>query len=905
MVAFRLRLAASVGIAFALAVACSNNSSSPSGLQVNRQEAAPDAGSFTAALPAGAPGLPTCPQGYGVICSYRCCVDGTTCADGGADAGCLVAAADTLCDAGAVRCDGGASACCPSGSTCTTSGCEETGAINPECPESAPNSCADGGCCPTGTTCTPQGCAQTGTAATCTSGPAYDGGVASSLIGFSVVGAITDTGQDGYCHLYVSDNGPSGALVNDGASTMSVALSLGFNTFYLFEGHPQTDLPAQPLSIFFDGNESSPAISVSAALQTSASTLPTFSAFSGAAWALEGGNISGAGTLSFVDPISGLRVTLVGFQDQSSSLDTLHRVGSNCISATANGNNNTVFVVTLYVEAAQVPCGDGTCCPGGTSCDSGACIKDALTPIAAPCPGSQVSVPSDPSSSQGWDCCPAPTSGQMVTGASASCSGSALWSCVAQHPGGEASGCPSGCAQGYGCCQLADSSWACVVTAPDANVCSGDSSCPVDASEPGGCCPSGTECVGQGQCCPSGESECGQGCCPMGQCVSGSCLAPPAPPSVCTGNETDCGGICCPTGTTCTGGIACIAAAPTQTICHNSIPCGAVCCPTGLACLAPGVCGQSPAPAACPPNVPDSCGNGQCCAAGFTCTSGVLGQQVICQGSATAPSGSPTGPACGINASCEANEVCSGTHCCPQDHPVSCGQSCCLPNAPCNNDSCGCPEGEADCGGQCCSANAVCSAGVCQAVCADPAYPTACGDACCAGNCSEGACACPDNHPLSCGDVCCLAQGTCANGQCSCPPTQALCGDVCCSGGQECNNGSCVDQMVSSGCSFNGSYSGSATVTASNCSFGPGSNTTTNSFTLVVTNGQVTGQVQAPASSITGGAVSSTGAITIDFSASACDGTFTGALSCGSGNVVSGGGNLTGTGACTCSELGR
>jgi hypothetical protein len=144
------------------------------------------------------------------------------------------------------------------------------------------------------------------------------------------------------------------------------------------------------------------------------------------------------------------------------------------------------------------------------------------------------------------------------------------------------------------------------------------------------------------------------------------------------------------------------------------------------------------------------------------------------------------GTACGNNPGDPHIDVC-----CPQDHPVACGdvtaQGCYVAGSTC-----------------CGSLNTACGPGeVCQGPAAAPSCcpsAKACGSACCGAgeSCqrtSTGAQVCCAT-PL-CGDQCCGSGAVCSNNTCctapfaaACCATDSLCGQDCCGPDEVCQNGS-------------------------------------------------------------------------------------------------------------------
>jgi VCBS repeat protein len=163
------------------------------------------------------------------------------------------------------------------------------------------------------------------------------------------------------------------------------------------------------------------------------------------------------------------------------------------------------------------------------------------------------------------------------------------------------------------------------------------------------------------------------------------------------------------------------------------------------------------------------------------------------------PPTTPRGP-CADGGWCPLGSSCAGAACCPDDHPVGCEASCCLPGASCDQGACGCPPGVLLCGSDCCDSGAQCVDGECVSSCTDAGFSTPCGDLCCADGvaCLDGACACPEAYSTACvtPGECCLGGAPCIDATCGCPGDEAACGDRCCDTGEICEQGACGKPSV-------------------------------------------------------------------------------------------------------------
>ncbi len=158
-------------------------------------------------------------------------------------------------------------------------------------------------------------------------------------------GQIWNTlGSDSIWNLYVIQGAPGGAFVNsgNGASTsISIPLSVGANAF-TFEGDFSVGISYQGLNLFFNGNNTIPAISVFDAVGVTGG-LPN----GGTTRQLDGTTIAGADTL--VAYVDNYRVTVSGF------LARLNVAGTDRASPQAdspNGTADNLITLTLTVEAA-------------------------------------------------------------------------------------------------------------------------------------------------------------------------------------------------------------------------------------------------------------------------------------------------------------------------------------------------------------------------------------------------------------------------------------------------------------------------------------------------------------------------------------------------------------------------
>ncbi len=160
-------------------------------------------------------------------------------------------------------------------------------------------------------------------------------------------------GLDGGWNLYVVQGAPGGAFVNTGNSastSISIPLSVGANTF-TFEGDYSVDISYQGLNLFFDGNNTVPAISVFDAVGVTGG-LPN----GGTTRQLDGTTIAGANSL--VAYVDSYRVTVSGF------LARLAVSGTDRVSPyadSADGSNDNLITLTITVEAAPaIPALGGT-----------------------------------------------------------------------------------------------------------------------------------------------------------------------------------------------------------------------------------------------------------------------------------------------------------------------------------------------------------------------------------------------------------------------------------------------------------------------------------------------------------------------------------------------------------------
>jgi len=177
------------------------------------------------------------------------------------------------------------------------------------------------------------------------------------LINFSTTntGASTGTnvwntlGAEPIPNLYVSSSANGDVIMNPGNTAVSTAINVplasGTNQFSLYADSP-TNTPAfYGLNLFFDGNNTTPGISVFVPLNSSsfvANGSPT-------TLALDGSPTPGAGTLSFTG--DGFTATLTNYTWSAPTVNNLDRVSP--FDNVPNGNND--FVGTFTLEVSPVP----------------------------------------------------------------------------------------------------------------------------------------------------------------------------------------------------------------------------------------------------------------------------------------------------------------------------------------------------------------------------------------------------------------------------------------------------------------------------------------------------------------------------------------------------------------------
>jgi hypothetical protein len=156
-------------------------------------------------------------------------------------------------------------------------------------------------------------------------------------------------GSDGAFNLWlVGGANQQGAFLNgpaDAQASVSVPLSNGTHTFHVF-GEPGLDLGTFGLNLFFDGNTSTPRISVLARTDETG-TPPPFSANRGNTLAVHLQPTPGAGKVAFTD--QGTTVTLTTYDWTAPSVYGLDRVSP--FTATPNGHADFFGSFTLDVES--------------------------------------------------------------------------------------------------------------------------------------------------------------------------------------------------------------------------------------------------------------------------------------------------------------------------------------------------------------------------------------------------------------------------------------------------------------------------------------------------------------------------------------------------------------------------
>lgn len=177
--------------------------------------------------------------------------------------------------------------------------------------------------------------------------------------GAATGGQIWNTlGSDGLFNLYFTqpNTGIGGSLLNsgNGASTaLNLTLAPGAYEFFYF-GQPGSDTGFAALNLFFDGNTSTPRISVFAATDTAAPSppYPSFSANSSTnTLTLAGSIVAGAGTLSYSS--GGFTVTLTDYGWSTPGVFGLDRVQA--FSNAPGGGNDFVGMVRLSVTSVPEP----------------------------------------------------------------------------------------------------------------------------------------------------------------------------------------------------------------------------------------------------------------------------------------------------------------------------------------------------------------------------------------------------------------------------------------------------------------------------------------------------------------------------------------------------------------------
>ncbi|MEA2709960.1 MAG: hypothetical protein QOF78_2561, partial [Phycisphaerales bacterium] len=162
-------------------------------------------------------------------------------------------------------------------------------------------------------------------------------------------------GGDSWFNLYVSESGRGGAFINSGngaAASVSKTLSPGTHTLTVFGDYPvEGDLSHYGVNLFFNGNNSTPGISVIAARNTSpVGPRPSFSGNAGNTLQLNGSPTPGSGSLSFNS--GGQTVKVVDFRWSGPSVHQLDRVSA--LNTAPSGAHDSIGELTVSV-VSQAP----------------------------------------------------------------------------------------------------------------------------------------------------------------------------------------------------------------------------------------------------------------------------------------------------------------------------------------------------------------------------------------------------------------------------------------------------------------------------------------------------------------------------------------------------------------------
>lgn len=167
-------------------------------------------------------------------------------------------------------------------------------------------------------------------------------------------GQIWNTlGGDGRWNLYVTRDNLNAPFLNSGnglGARINVPLPVGTHTFFLF-AQPDSDPGRFGLNIFFNGDDTTPGISVFA--PTDLPPSPPFPAFlansNSATLQLNSSRTHGAGTLTFVDGT--FTVTLTNYRWSRPEVETTNRVQA--FNNVPGSGNDFVGQFTLTVVAGQ------------------------------------------------------------------------------------------------------------------------------------------------------------------------------------------------------------------------------------------------------------------------------------------------------------------------------------------------------------------------------------------------------------------------------------------------------------------------------------------------------------------------------------------------------------------------
>jgi hypothetical protein len=455
---------------------------------------------------------------------------------------------------------------------------------------------------------------------------------------------------------------------------------------------------------------------------------------------------------------------------------------SNCSACgdacTANQACTAGACTCLYESCNGACCASGQVCIGGVctaragegqSCDSSG-ENDCQTGLTC-CSGTCRDLESNPDFCGSCTrVCATPTAG--------TCQGARI--CVAGECGFSPAPATAECRPSSGLCDPAE-------------VCNGtDLTCPTDdktpSGQPGSCAPGQVCC--NGGCTALGTvtncASCGNACTIKQDCRDGACICP---------NEI-CDGACCASGEVCIDG-ACGARAGDGQPCDTT---GANDCQNGLTCCGgtcrdlqtnPDFCGDCDT--VCAAVTANTCQEARICstgscgfrpkAANTVCrtSTGPCDPAEVCNGSdLTCPTDLKTGN--GQPGTCGGGQVCCGGASCTTlgttTNCAFCGNAC-SNNQVCNSGVCTCPN--ATCGSVCCAAGQACIGGVCRARSGE-------GGTCDTsenGDCADGLVCCgttcrrlgTNANCASCGNAC-PADHACVGGTCKLECTSDNCGKV-------------------------------------------------------------------------------------------------------------------------------